>query len=296
MSNLLIIFLSLVFGIFLRRVKSVPENAHQTLNQIILYVALPALIFRSIPGLKWEPGLMALCLVPWTLFFLAWLVFEKTSWSRDVKGALILTAGLGNTAFIGFPVIEALYGREALRYALFLDQPGTFLIVSSMGIVVANRFSQGVMRKRDLFLRILLFPPFLSFTIALILMALGWKPSGTGEEILERLAGMLTPLALISVGLQLRLGDVRTEGKYLVAGLVFKLILSPLLVLGFMKAFSVPQEFSQVAIMEAAMAPMVTSTIVAQTYNLRPKLAGLMLGLGVPLSFLTLLVWRIIAS
>jgi predicted permease len=294
MANLLIILLPLLLGIGLRRIKSVPENAPQTLNQIILYIALPALIFKSIPGLTWNPSLMALCLVPWFLFFLAWGVFAKTSWSDEVKGALILTAGLGNTAFIGFPVIEALYGTEGLRYAIFLDQPGTFLIVSSLGLVVANKYSAGILRKRDLAMRIILFPPFLSFTIALILTFMGWKPSGQGEIILDRLAGMLTPLALIAVGLQLRLGDIRTEGKYLYAGLIFKLIISPLIILGLMKALNLTGTFGKVAVMEAAMAPMVTSTIVAQAHNLRPKLAGLMLGLGVPLSFLTLLFWKAI--
>ncbi len=292
MANLLIILLSLLMGIGLRRIKSVPENAPQTLNQIILYVALPALIFKSIPGLTWNPGLLTLCFVPWGLFFLAWGVFAKSTWSDEVKGALILTAGLGNTAFVGFPVIEALYGTEGLRYAIFLDQPGTFLIVSSLGLVVANKYSAGVLRKRDLAMRILVFPPFLSFAIALILVSVGWKPSGTGEIILDRLASMLTPLALISVGLQLKLSDIRTEGKYLTAGLVFKLIISPLIILGLMKALNLTGTFGRVAVMEAAMAPMVTSTIVAQAHGLRPKLAGLMLGLGVPLSFLTLLFWK----
>lgn len=294
MANLLIIVLSLILGIGLRRVKSVPDNAHLTLNQIILYVALPAMIFKSIPGLEWNPALMALCLVPWLLFFIAWGVFSKTTWSDEVKGALILTAGLGNTAFVGFPVIEALYGTEGLRYAILLDQPGTFLIVSSLGLVVANRYSSGSLRKRDLAMRILLFPPFLSFFIALILTLLGWKPSGTGEVILDRLASMLTPLALISVGFQLRLGDIKTEGKYLYAGLIFKLFISPLIILGLMKALNLTGTFGRVAVMEAAMAPMVTATIVAQAHGLRPKLAGLMLGIGVPVSFLTLLLWKTI--
>lgn len=292
MSNLIIILLSLLLGIGLRRVKSVPENAHLTLNQIILYVALPALIFRNIPGIDWDLKLMALTVVPWVLFFLAWGVFAKTTWSDEVKGALILTAGLGNTSFVGFPIIEALYGTEGLRYAIFIDQPGTFLIVSSLGLVVANRYSAGKLRKRDLAMRIILFPPFLSFVIALILSVSGWQPSGTGEVILDRLAGMLTPLALISVGLQLKLGDLRTEGKYVFTGLAFKLILCPVLVLGAMKLLGFNGTIGRVAVMEAAMAPMVTSTIVAQAHGLRPKLAGLMLGFGVPVSFVTLLIWK----
>lgn len=294
MANLALIMLSLLLGVGLRRVKSVPENAHVALNQVILYVALPALIFRTLPGLSWDPSLFALCLVPWFLFLVAWGVFRRTDWPREVKGAIILTAGLGNTAFVGFPVIEALYGTEGLRYAIFLDQPGTFLIVSSLGLVVANRYSAGILRKRDLALRIFLFPPFLSFSLALVLTALGWRPSGMGEILLDRLAGMLTPLALISVGLQLHPGDLRSEAKYLGYGLGFKLFLSPILILGVMKLLGLTGTFGRVAVMEAAMAPMVTATIVAQAHNLRPRLAGLMLGLGVPVSFVTLLIWKAI--
>jgi predicted permease len=275
-------------------VQTLTEQSPPTRNLIILYVALPALIFRSIPGLEWRPELLAICLAPWLLFFLAWGVFGKSLWSDDVKGALILTAGLGNTAFVGFPVIEALYGTEGLRYAIFFDQPGSFLIVSSLGLVVANRYASGTLRKRDLAMRIFLFPPFLSFFIALVLTSFGWKPSGNGEVILDRLASMLTPLALISVGLQLRLGDIKAEKKYLFSGLVFKLLVSPLLILGLMKTMGFTGTFGRVAVMEAAMAPMVTSTIVAQAHNLRPKLAALMLGLGVPLSFITLLFWKFI--
>jgi predicted permease len=110
--------------------------------------------------------------------------------------------------------------------------------------------------------------------------------------ILDRLGGMLTPLALISVGLQLRLGDIKTEGKFVMTGLLFKLVLSPVLILGLMKVLNLNGTFGRVAVMESAMAPMVTATIVAQAHNLRPRLAALMLGLGVPISFLTLLFWK----
>ena len=43
--------------------------------------------------------------------------------------------------------------------------------------------------------------------------------------------------------------------------------------------------------MEAAMAPMITGSILAIMYGLNPKLATQMVGIGVPLSFLTLYGW-----
>jgi predicted permease len=49
-----------------------------------------------------------------------------------LTGCLILTAGLGNTSFLGFPIIEALYGQEGMKTAILVDQPGTFVVLSTL--------------------------------------------------------------------------------------------------------------------------------------------------------------------
>jgi predicted permease len=43
----------------------------------------------------------------------------------------------------------------------------------------------------------------------------------------------------------------------------------------------------EVSVLQAAMAPMVTSAILASDHGLDPELAALMVGLGIPLSFAT---------
>jgi malate permease and related proteins len=47
----------------------------------------------------------------------------------------------------------------------------------------------------------------------------------------------------------------------------------------------------QVTVFEAAMAPMITGSIVAQEYGLDGELAALLVGVGIPISFLTLWAW-----
>jgi predicted permease len=47
----------------------------------------------------------------------------------------------------------------------------------------------------------------------------------------------------------------------------------------------------QVTLFEAAMAPMITAGIIAVDHDLNPSLVTLMLGIGIPLSFLTLPGW-----
>jgi hypothetical protein len=43
---------------------------------------------------------------------------------------------------LGFP-IEALYGEEGLKTAILVDQPGSFVVLSTLGILVATIYSSG---------------------------------------------------------------------------------------------------------------------------------------------------------
>lgn len=298
MTNLILLLLCLIIGLLLQYVKNLPKDTHVALNVIILHVPLPALALLSIPNLEWELSLISLCLVSWIIFLLSYFVFrfigKSNGWSDSVIGCLSLTAGLGNTAFVGFPMIEALYGKEAVKYGVFLDQPGTFLIVSSVGIYVAVLYSSGKLRKRDLAKKIISFPPFIGFIAAILLGVAGWSAQGDVKTLLERLASILTPLALISVGLQLKMSEMRHDLKYLSFGLGYKLFIAPLIIYSLYKLVGISGIIFKISVIEAAMAPMITAAILAQSYNLHPRLAGSMLGLGVPLSFVTVLLWYFI--
>lgn len=295
MTNLILLVLCLLIGVGLQYVKSLPKDTYLSLNSVILYVPLPALALLAIPRLQWELNLLSLCFVPWIMFALSFLFFsylgKKLQWSDSVTGCLVITAGLGNTAFVGFPMIESYLGKEAVKYAIFLDQSGSFLIVSTVAVWVAALFASGELRKRDLARKIVFFPPFIAFTSALLLGFMGWQAEGPIEVILMRLESILMPLALISVGLQLRLKDIKTDLNYLSYGLCYKLVLFPFLIALLYRALGISGIIYQVSVLEAAMAPMITGSILAQSYGLHPRLAGSMLGLGVPLSFITVTVW-----
>jgi hypothetical protein len=51
-----------------------------------------------------------------------------------------------------------------------------------------------------------------------------------------------------------------------------------------------------VSIIEIAMPPMVMGSVLAVSYDLNPKLANLMVGIGIPLSFITIFIWYFILN
>lgn len=212
-------------------------------------------------------------------------------------GALILTAGLGNTSFVGLPLLEALLGPQAIPFGILVDQPGTFLVLSTLGLLVAATLSPQIARKPSagtIIKNILCFPPFVA-----LIAAVAWWWSGAAredaQEILQKLAGTLVPLALVAVGLQLRISYavLKRQWRFIAIGLSFKLILAPLFFTGlYLYAFSSQTFSTQVTILESAMAPMITATVVAEEFGFDAELANLMLGLGIPLSLVTVYLWN----
>ena len=74
-------------------------------------------------------------------------------------------------------------------------------------------------------------------------------------------------------------------------GLGLKLVLVPAVVWVIYTLAKIPQEILRVAVIQSAMAPMITAAILASTHGLHPRLAGMMVGVGVPVSFITLAFW-----
>jgi hypothetical protein len=286
----------LVLGALARRSGRFPLQTAPVLNAFILFVALPALVLRVVHRLEFRAELLAAAASPWLVFLGAMAFFRvlgpRLGLARASIAALVLTAGLSNTAFVGLPMAEALLGREGLAVAVVVDQLGSFLLVATLATLVAARASAGAegLRPAELLRKVVTFPPFLALVLGLVLRP--WSfPAGL-EALLERLGSTLTPLALFSVGFQLQAAGLRSRAGALALGLGYKLALAPALVVAGLWAMpEVAPIVRETIVLQNAMAPMVSGAILASEHELDPDLAALMVGLGIPLSFLTAPLW-----
>ena len=273
----------------MQKYKDMPHDSYKSVNAWVINIALPAVALKYLPKVEWDislalPVLTALIVWVGSYFFIQ-LVSRFVKMDPRTKAALFLTAGLGNTSFMGFPLSEAYYGEEGLKLAILVDQ-GCFIVMSTFGIMTASKAStEGHFKMAPIIRKILTFPPFIAFCLAFLLPP--FIPFAPIEPLLDMLGATLIPLALFSVGLQLKLRFSRADLRYINMALVYKLILAPLLVLGIALGIGVDGMHAKISVFEAGMAPMVTGAIIATDYNLNPKLANIILSIGIPLSLLT---------
>jgi hypothetical protein len=293
-NNLILLILCFIAGMVLRRLRRMPDNAPATLNSFIIHVSLPALTLLYIHELHLSGDVILIAAMAWIVFGLSagffWLMGRWLHLPRATVGALMLVGGLGNTSFFGLPMVEAYFGSEGLGTAIIADQLGSFFALSVLGITVAGIYSSGRPTAAEIVRRIALFPPFISLAIALLLIPVEYAPWFT--VLLKRLGDTLAPLALLSVGMQLRLGHVAEHRRNLALGLTFKLMLAPLAIwLLYVQIIGAQGLPIQVTIFEAAMPSMITAAIVANEHDLDPELSNLMVAVGLILSFITLSAW-----
>lgn len=290
MSALLLLFVCLALGVVVARFAKPPPGLAQNLNWWVLNIALPALVLDLLPRIRFDAQLWFLVAAMWLVFVGAWLLFallgRRLGWSRGRIGALILVAGLGNTSFMGYPLIEALRGQSGLALAVIADQVGTFVALAVGGVAVTAVYAGRTLVVSEVVRRILLFPSFLALIGGIIAGALGGWPEPV-HQVLQRLGASLTPLALFSVGLQFRLHLGRSQLGALGLGLGWKLLLAPLLCWGLGLAAGVSGLVLTAGVLQAAMAPMISAAILADQYGLEPPLANTVLGAGIVLSLLT---------
>lgn len=293
MINFLLIGICIAAGLLLKALKLVPENSHKGLNTWIIYMAIPAVALRYIPAIRWSADLLLPAAMPCIVWTGSWLVFKLYSLKFHIapatRTALTLTSGLGNTSFVGFPLIQAYYGKDAISIAIISDQL-TFVLMSTVGAMMAMSTSSGKsLDFKSLPLRLIQFPPFVAFGLALILPH--FVNLSSLNPLFDMIAATLVPLALFTVGIQLNISGWQKEVKLLSIGLGYKLILAPLMLIGIAFILHLKGIIPQIAVFEAAMAPMITAGVIATQYDLNPRVANLMIGIGILISFFTTAVW-----
>jgi predicted permease len=295
LPTILLVLLMFAAGGLLTRIGIFSDTAADAINRFVVYVSLPALVLHAVPRLEWDSSLVVLVATPWATLLLGvlaiGLVARAFHLERPVVGALLLCVPLGNTSFIGLPLLSALRGSDAMRYGLLYDQAGSFLILSTYGLVVLARYSgEAQPTAAMLFRRVLTFPPFVALVVALIVAALQLPVPEALDSVLSRIGDTLVPLAMFAVGMRLRLRPP-AERAALWSGLAIKMLLFPICTYAVLRAIGVSGLPAEVAVLEAAMPPMLTAAALASVAGLAPELCAALAGYGIVIAFVLVPLW-----
>ncbi|GGF79788.1 hypothetical protein GCM10007301_44850 [Azorhizobium oxalatiphilum] len=218
--TILPIFAIIAAGYACRRGGILGATAASEFNRFVVYLALPALLFDVMAGVKWsaiwQPGfIVAFSAGTFGIFAIAF--FLRLRRGQPAADAAIdgLNAGYANAGFVGFPVCEAVFGRESLALAT-IAAVITVCALFAVAMVIIEVGLQSEARPHHVALKVgrsLARNPLLISPIA----GLAWAMTGLPipapmESLLHMLGGTATTCALMSLGLFLANG-ARAQGR-----------------------------------------------------------------------------------
>lgn len=233
---LLPIFGLILAGYVCRRTSRFGATAAAELNKFVVWLCLPALLFRATAGADWaeiwHPRFVAVCTLATLGLFVATLALRWRS-PRHLVDASIdgLSAAYANTGYIGIPLCVLVLGNEGLVPALI----ATLIVVCVLFAIAVVCVEVGLQAEKTL-----------RHAVGKVLLALAknplvvapiagglWAVSGVAlpqpaDKFLHLLGDATTPCALVSLGAFLAARPARRgQGAFTLSAL--KLIVHPVI-------------------------------------------------------------------
>ncbi|OCL95688.1 AEC family transporter [Aliarcobacter thereius] len=289
MENILLILFALFLGYMLNRLNIMHKDGSIALNKFVLYVSYPAIVLLQTPKINFSFDLMIPVLIAWIVMTLSAVLIlflsKLFNFTKEVTGSLMLVAVLTNSSFLGIPLIETyMPDKDFMPYLLVYDQLGTFLAFAIYGTFIVSIYtSKTKITFKLITIKVITFPPFLCLIIALFFVGVEFHPTIT--KVLEAFAITTVPVALVAAGLQMQLKLPKDDIKPFSIALIIKLVFAPIVAIIICKIFGWEGLASDVSILEASMAPMITAGAIAAMAGLAPRLSYAIIGYGILISF-----------
>ncbi|MFS0674080.1 AEC family transporter [Ornithinibacillus sp. 179-J 7C1 HS] len=261
-----------VLGFILQRFKPINIKAVSTVS---IYIFLPALVFTKLYEATFDKSYTVLILFAFVqlgaMILLSKLAKKVFKWSRSVESASILTSGFMNAGNYGVPVILFAIGDEAIPFAIFFMVIQT-MFMNSFGVYYASRSSNGV---GQAFLKIFKMPATYAAIFAIILQNISWEIPETIYSTLTMLGGAAIPIMMVVLGMQLAtITSIKFNWQVIISTVFNRMVIGPLLAIGFVSLLDVDPIVAIVIIIVAAMPSAATTTMYAIQFDSEPDLVS----------------------
>lgn len=199
LAEMLVLLFAMAAGFAANRLGILGGETDQKISRLLLCLTLPAMLVGSVctgdalPETSVVLGTLGVAVVFYALEFAFVLAAPPLlGGTPGQRGVWRYTLAFPNVAFIGYPVVTALFGPEALFYAVILVMPFNLMTFTLGPLLLtgAKRFS----------LRQMLSPCVLASALALGLALLRLRPPEIVGEALNFVGSITVPLSLLFVG------------------------------------------------------------------------------------------------
>jgi hypothetical protein len=238
LSNLVGLFLLMAVGALLVRFRILPVTLSTQLSRLLMSVVAPALIVHSLirpfsmDFLRDSAVIFAVGMAVYAVGIAVCLLLARVfQVPQGRRGTWAICAIFPNNGFMGFPIIQAILGEEALALAVIMGIPFNILVYTVGVRTVLSDRAAGEGGPSVSLKSILLAPVNVATVLGLAIFLLQIPVPTVIEAPLGYLGDMATPLSMLIIGMELTKSSVGQviRNRWALTAAATKLVIVPLL-------------------------------------------------------------------
>lgn len=289
LNQTIIMLILIVVGVICAKLKLISASTNKELSQFVLQVVNPVVIFMSYQK-EYEARLVKNLLLTFAFSAIAFAVTILLAylliWKKDGRHTEVerFSAIYSNCAFMGIPLVNALFGSEGVFYLT------AFLTV--FNIVIWTHGVITISGEKDFrqVIKVFYSPTIIAIVLGIITFFLKIKLPAVPTSALQFIANINTPMAMIVSGVTIsatKISDLIKNARIYYVCLV-KLLVVPLVTALVMMPFNIDEMVRMTVVITVAAPPAAMCTLFCLKYNKNSVYASEIFAAGTILSVITL--------
>lgn len=267
-NQVLIIFIIMLVGIYARKRKIIKSGSTRQLSAILLNITLPLSIVSSF-NLTFSKSVMFSIVIVFIFgmlvhpisFLLGKVIFSRCENSK--RKVLIFLVTFSNCGFMGYPILENLYGKTGVLYgAVFIATFNIFLW--TIGVKIFKERENCEKEPNNI-----LNPGIIAVLIGLLLFVFSIKIPNPLQKSFELIGNMTTPLSMIITGVVIAEIQVKNmlKSPLIVIASFVRLLAIPVAAYFVCSVFHVEETVKGTCTIISGMPAAAMTTVFAERYN-----------------------------
>jgi len=286
------LFIIILVGVYGSKKKIITAEINKGLTDILIKIALPFMIVSSFI-FTYDNTIKSNVIKTFYYSFIAYIIMAVISYlflipiKDDKKTILHFANVFTNTGYVGFPILNSIYGSEGVIYGSIFNM--FFVIfIWTYGIML---FEGNINNKKLIteIKKILINPSIIAVFIGIIIMVFDIQLKGAILSSIKSIGNLTGPLSMLIIGVILSNVKIKNhlQDWTIYYGIIIKLIIIPIIIyLISMLLIDSSKAINTVIIMTAMPASAMTS-ILAESYDKEKEYAAVIVSATTLLSLIT---------
>lgn len=270
MNSIILMAILMAIGYYLRNKSILNDDAENSITFILVNITIPAMVINalyidfSLEQLKTGIILLIVAVIFDIMLIVLGNIASIRTKDEEKRKIFKYTIVLMNCGFMGFPLVNQLFGTKAMFYATMFQTPN-IIIMWTYGMSLLMGKNKDKKNYKDMLLN----PGMIGIYIGLFLYFTQIKLPLFAVNLVNLFTNVTTVLSMIIIGSKIKTIGVKDAliNKQAYYATFFRLMVSPILMIILLKFFNFETMVEQIFVIYASLPVAVLMPILAQKYG-----------------------------